>query len=243
MERTEFKSHISGQYNQNLEDLFNLVLEMGGLVETQLTNTLEAVKGENRSLAKEVKLLDKVVNKEELEIDRICATVLARQQPAASDLRLIVSAIRLAVDLERIGDEVVNVSKLAVKMSKVSEVPSTTVPGYKQLIDMVSIDIEMLKNVLSGFAALDAKQFADMIDDDNRVIEIKNQAYNEIKEALNQPHEMDADYMMQMIHSVRAAERISAHIVNMGESIVYLINGNNARKLTPEKFSEFLKGL
>ena len=243
MERTEFKSHISEKYNQNLEDLFSLVLEMGGLVESQLGNTLKAVKGEDKSLAKEVKQVDKIVNKEELEIDRICASVLARQQPAASDLRLIVSAIRLAVDLERIGDEVVNVSKLAVKMSAVSDVASRALPGYKQLIDMLSINIEMLKNVLTGFAKLDVKEFVDMIEDEQRISEINSLALQEIKKSLNESQDIDAEYLMQMIYSVRSAERIAAHIVNMGESIVYLVNGDNVRNLKPEKLSQFLKDL
>ena len=165
MERTEFKSHISAKYNQNLEDLFNQVLEMGGLVEVQMSNALEAVKCENKALAKEIKQIDKIVNKEELEIDRICACVLARQQPAASDLRLIVSAIRMAVDLERIGDEAVNVSKLAIKMAKVSDIPCNTLPGYKQLLDILAISANMLKNVLSGFSQLDVGEFVDVIDD------------------------------------------------------------------------------
>ena len=243
MERTEFKSHISEKYNQNLEDLFSLVLEMGGLVESQLGNTLKAVKGEDKSLAKEVKQVDKIVNKEELEIDRICASVLARQQPAASDLRLIVSAIRLAVDLERIGDEVVNVSKLAVKMSAVSDVASRALPGYKQLIDMLSINIEMLKNVLTGFAKLDVKEFVDMIEDEQRISEINSLALQEIKKSLNESQDIDAEYLMQMIYSIRSAERIAAHIVNMGESIVYLVNGDNVRNLKPEKLSQFLKDL
>ena len=243
MERTEFKSHISEKYNQNLEDLFSLVLEMGGLVESQLGNTLKAVKGEDKSLAKEVKQVDKIVNKEELEIDRICATVLARQQPAASDLRLIVSAIRLAVDLERIGDEVVNVSKLAVKMSAVSDVASKALPGYKELIDILSINIEMLKNVLTGFAKLDLKEFVDMVEDEQRISEINELALQEIKNSLNESQNIDAEYLMQMIYSIRSAERIAAHIVNMGESIVYLVNGDNVRNLKPEKLSQFLKDL
>lgn len=243
MERTEFKSHISEKYNQNLEDLFSLVLEMGGLVESQLGNTLKAVKGEDKSLAKEVKQVDKIVNKEELEIDRICATVLARQQPAASDLRLIVSAIRLAVDLERIGDEVVNVSKLAVKMSAVSDVASKALPGYKELIDILSINIEMLKNVLTGFAKLDLKEFVDIVEDEQRISEINELALQEIKNSLNESQNIDAEYLMQMIYSIRSAERIAAHIVNMGESIVYLVNGDNVRNLKPEKLSQFLKDL
>jgi phosphate transport system protein len=240
MERTEFKSHISAQYNRNLEDLFNQVLEMGGLVEDQLSNTIEAIKCENKSLAKEVKQLDKIVNKEEMEIDHLCARVLARQQPTASDLRLIVSAIRIAVDLERIGDEVVNASKLAIKMAKVQDIPCDTLPGFKSLMEMINIDFEMLKKVLTSFAQLDLAGLSDAVDDEQHVTEIKNKALAEIQTSLNNTEEL-AEYIMQMIYSIRAAERISAHIVNIAESIVYLVKGRDVRNMNSEKLSDFLE--
>lgn len=240
MERTEFKSHISEQYNRNLEDLFNQVLEMGGLVEGQLNNALEAIKCENRKLAKEIKQIDKIVNKGEMEIDRLSARVLARQQPTASDLRLIVSAIRIAVDLERIGDETVNAAKLAIKMSKVDEVPCDSLPAFKSLIEILSIDLNMLKTVLQSFAHLDLALLSDIVDDENRVIEIKDRALLEIQNSLNNNDENMAEYMMQMIYSVRASERVSAHIVNMAESIVYLVKGSDVRHMNSEKLSQFL---
>lgn len=241
MERTEFKTHISGQYNRNLEDLFNQVLEMGGLVEGQLNNTVEAIKCENKRLAKEVKQIDKIVNKEEMEIDRLCARVLARQQPTASDLRLIVSAIRIAVDLERIGDEAVNASKLAIKMAKVEEIPCDTLPGFKCLMDMIAIDLDMLKTVLTSFAQLDMSDLSDIVDDELRVTAIKDTALLQIQDSLNNNTEALAEYTMQMIYSIRASERISAHIVNIAESIVYLVKGNDVRHMNSEKLSDFLE--
>ena len=240
MERTEFKTHISEQYNQNLEDLFNQVLEMGGLVEGQLINTCEAIKCENKRLAKEINQVDKIVNKEEMEIDRLCAKVLARQQPTASDLRLIVSAIRIAVDLERIGDETVNVAKLALKMSKVSEIPCDTLPGFKGLMETVSINLHMLRKTLSSFAQLELSLLSEIVDDEMRINEIKDSALEEIKHSLNNNEDGTAEYVMQMIYSIRASERIAAHIVNLTESIVYLVKGRDVRHMNSEKLSQFL---
>jgi len=240
MERTEFKSHISGQYNQNLEDLFNQVLEMGGLVEAQLDNSIQAIKCENKKLAKEVKQIDKVVNKGEMEIDRLCARVLARQQPTASDLRLIVSAIRIAVDLERLGDETVNNAKLAIKMAKVDDIPCDTLPGFKSLIEMAEIDKNMLKKSLTAFAQLELAEISDIVDYENRVVTIKDKALAEIQQSLNNNNDDMAEYLMQMINSVRACERIAAHIVNIVESIVYLVNGRNVRNMNSEKLADFL---
>ncbi|BCN92839.1 phosphate transport system regulatory protein PhoU [Thiomicrorhabdus immobilis] len=240
MEKTGFKSHISGQYNRNLEELFNQVLEMGGLVESQLENAVEAIKGENRSLAKQVKQLDKAVNKDEIEIDRLCARVLARQQPTASDLRLVVSAIRIAVDLERIGDEAVNTSKLAIKMAKVKEIPCDTLPGFNGLMEIIAIDLTMLKKVLNSFAQLDTSALSEIVDYETHVDAIKAKALVEIQYSLNNNTEALAEYIMQMIYSIRAAERISSHILNICESIVYLVKGLHVRNMNAEKLKQFI---
>lgn len=243
MERKTFKSHISGQYNQNLEELFNHVLVMGGLVETQIQNALEAVKCEDKFLAKEVKQVDKIINKEELEIDRLCARVLARQQPTASDLRLIESAIRIAVDLERMGDEAVNASKLATKMSKVQEIPCEILPGYSSLMEMVALDLDMLRKTLNAFSQLDISQLVEVFENDQRVSMIRKKSLLEINHSLNHNTDELAEYIMQMFASIRASERISAHIVNVAESIVYLVNGQHVRHMNTEKLNEFLSSL
>lgn len=240
MEKTEFKSHISEQYNRNLEDLFNQVLEMGGLVEKQLMNAVEAIKCENKSLAKKIKQIDKLVNKEEVEIDQLCARVFARQQPTASDLRLVVSAIRISVDLERIGDEAVNTSKLAIKMSKVAEIPCSTLPGYNSLMEIIEIDLTMLQKVLTSFSQLDMSGLSDIIEYENHVTAIKAKALVEIQYSLNNNTEALAEYIMQMISSIRAAERVSAHITNICESIVYLVEGKHVRNMDSEKLQNFL---
>ncbi len=243
MERTEFKSHISEKYNENLENLFNQALEMGGMVEAQLKNAVEAIKDENKKLAKEVKQIDKIVNKSELEIDRLCACVLARQEPKASDLRLIVSTIRIAVDLERIGDEAVSGSKIAIKMAKEPESSIHALPGYKQLLDMAAIDISMLEKVLTGFAQLDLAEISDVVDDQNRVTELKQSALSDIQKYLDNKETGGAEHAMQMIHSIRSFYRVAAHIVNIAESIIYLVKGHNVRNMNSQKLIEFLNNL
>ena len=243
MERKVFNSHISEQYNQNLEDLFNHILVMGGMVETQIKNTVEAVKCEDKTLAKEIKQVDKIINKEELEIDSLCARVLARQQPTASDLRLVVSSIRIAVDLERMGDEAVNASKLATKMSKVAEVPCEVLPSYGSLMEMVAIDLEMLSKTLNSFSQLDLSGLAEIFESDQRISMIKKKALLEINHSLNHDTQELAEYIMQMFFSIRACERISAHIVNVAESIIYLVKGQHVRHMNSEKLDVFLESL
>jgi len=118
MQKKEFTSHISNQLNRNLEELFHHILEMGGMVENQLEMALTALSSSDVKVAKEVLRFDKVINQAEMEIDRLCIRVLARQQPTASDLRLILSTIRIAIDLERMGDEICKLAKLVINVNK-----------------------------------------------------------------------------------------------------------------------------
>ncbi len=243
MEKQEFKSHISAKYNRSLEDLFNHVLEMGGLVESQLKNAMESIKCDNKSLAKEVKQLDRVVNREEFEIDRIAANVLARQQPAASDLRLIVSAIRIGVDLERIGDESVNVARLAIKTAKDDAINCHILPGYDELMKMLAINIDMLQKVLAGFASLSLAEMADVLESDSIIADYRKTANEKIQKMLDSHESKNAAHVMQMISCIRAANRTSAHIVNVVESVVYIINGRNYKSIDSEKLAEFLNNI
>ncbi|MEL0068484.1 MAG: phosphate signaling complex protein PhoU, partial [Gammaproteobacteria bacterium] len=124
--------HISKKFDQELEDLRNLVLKMGGLVEQQVSNGLEALLNGDEQLAKKVIKRDKKVNALEVEVDERCTNILARRQPAASDLRLIISIIKTITDLERMGDEA---EKLAVSARTV--VDSTI--GERQYRDLKSL--------------------------------------------------------------------------------------------------------
>jgi phosphate transport system protein len=241
MERGQFNEHISGQLNRNLEALFNQVLEMGGLVERQLDYLLEATTCDDRSIAKKVKQLDKIVNREEMEIDRLCAMVLARQQPRASDLRLIIISIRMAVDLERIGDEAVIASKLSSRMAK-QRVQCSSLPGFKGLVEIASCGVENLKRSLNAFSCLDLSEIIDIVDDQERMELVQKHALAEIQEAFEKTAH-SPEHLMEMIYAVRACSRITDHVVNLTESIVYLVEGRDIRNMDTVKLSEFLDGV
>ncbi|MDG6773537.1 phosphate signaling complex protein PhoU [Thiomicrorhabdus sp. ZW0627] len=241
MERTEFKSHISEQLNRNLEDLFNQVLEMGGLVERQLENAVTAVENSDVSLAKEVLQIDKVINKEEMEIDRLCARVLARQQPTASDLRLIIIAIRIAVDLERMGDEVVKTAKLVIKMAD-SDVVCSELPGYGALLEITSCANTMLKKVLNAFARLELSEVVSVVEDEERMDNSLKAAMVDVLAGFN-AHEIAPEYLLEMVYALRASERVTDHAANIAESIVYLVDGRDVRNMDTEKLSELLSSI
>lgn len=241
MQRTQFNDHISGQLNRNLEALFNQVLEMGGLVEKQLDYLLEAIGCDDKVMAKKIKQMDKVVNREEVEIDRLCAMVLARQQPKASDLRLIIISIRMAVDLERIGDEAVIASKLATKMAK-HGVQCQSLPGFNGLVEVASCGVENLKKSLNAFSGLDLSDILDIVDDQERVESVVKRSLADIHLAFEEASQTP-EHLMEMIYALRASARITDHIVNLAESIVYLVEGRDVRNMNSRKLTEFLDGV
>ncbi|UQB43117.1 phosphate signaling complex protein PhoU [Thiomicrospira microaerophila] len=242
MNRKEFSSHVSASYNLYLEDLFNQILEMGGLVERQLQTSVLSVQNADAELAKEVIQLDKLVNREEMEIDRLCVRVLARQQPTASDLRLIVSAIRIAVDLERMGDEIVKISGLVLRLADRGDLDCQNLQGYKQLVEISSRARDMLKNVLDAFTRLDLSGAAAVIEEEEHVDDLFAVAMEEVTERFKESHN-DIECLLQLVYALRAAERITDHARNIAESVVYLVNGQDMRNMNDDLLADFLKSL
>lgn len=242
MERKNFGTHVSALYNQYLEDLFNQVLEMGGLVERQLSNAVLAVQNADLDSAREVIALDKLINREEMEIDRLCVRVLARQQPTASDLRLVISAIRIAVDLERMGDEVVKIAKLVINLAHFEDQACRNLQGYKQLIEISARANDMLKMVLNAFARLDVKDCAAVIEEEERVDDLFKVAMEEVTTRFKQS-DSDVECLLELVYALRASERLTDHARNIAESVIYLVNGQDMRNIDAERLSTLLEEL
>ncbi|WP_319379999.1 phosphate signaling complex protein PhoU [Thiomicrorhabdus sp.] len=241
MQNSEYNRHISERMNRDLEDLFNQVLEMGGLVESQLEQTIEALKCDDSDVVQEVKRIDKVINKEEMEIDRLSARVLARQQPTASDLRLIIIAIRIAVDLERMGDEAVKVARLAGVMAE-SPYGCQAMPGYQALVEMTVCGMDMLGKAMDAFANLDLGNVVHIVGDEERMDVALKEAMAEMEKAFSKP-EIECKYLLEMVLALRASERITDHAANIAESMVYLTEGKDVRHMNTEKLSKFMAEL
>lgn len=240
MDRKDFNNHISENLNRNLEALFNQVLEMGGLVEQQLNDLNRALETGDAMLANSVVSLDKIINREEIEIDRMCAGVLARQQPTASDLRLLIMAIRVAMDLERMGDEAVKVAKMAIGCSKNNQ-DVTKLPAFQDLKTLIQVSLEMLKTTLNGFSRLDTSDVMSVYHDEDRMDDVLREATAEILKALAETtDEADVNRLVKMLTAVRAAERISDHALNIAESVVYLVRGKDVRQMDADALEKLL---
>ena len=115
MDKLNLSKHISSQFNDEIEQLRNHVMEMGGLIERQLFDALAAIANSDSELAQQVIANDLKVNDWELQIDQECTRIIAKRQPAASDLRLIMAIIKAISDLERIGDEAERIARVALE--------------------------------------------------------------------------------------------------------------------------------
>ena len=212
--------HISRRYNDELENLRSRVLAMGGLVEEQCRNALDALVRGDAVMAQTVAASDHRVNKLEVEINAECTDILARRQPAASDLRMLVSIIRMTADLERIGDEAEKIGRLAVNLAAGHEKQSF----YTEPRHLGERVLDMLRGALDAFARLDV----------NAAIEALTRLL--ITHMMEQPRAVSS--MLRVNWCARALERIGDHSVNLCEQVIYLVKGSDVRHISLEEVRE-----
>ncbi len=228
MDKLHLDQHISHQFNKELEDIRNKVLTMGGLVEKQVTNGLIALLEGDSDLASEVAQKDFEINRLEVEIDEECTQVLARRQPAASDLRLIVTVIKVITDLERIGDEAEKLGRFSRDLTSIS----TQTPSYrKELRHLGELVKSMLHDSLDAFVRMDVDAALRIAQRDEDV----NTEY-ETLERLLATHLVEDPRQVSKLFKItwcaRALERIGDHSVNICEYVVYLVKGRDIRHIS-----------
>ena len=235
-ENLHLDQHISHKYNEELEHLRSRVLEMGGLVESQCKKALESLVKGKAELAEKVATSDYKVNELEVSINAECTDILARRQPAASDLRMLVAIIRMTADLERIGDEAEKIGRLAMKLADGHEKQSYYVEP-QHLGDSV---LEMLRGALDAFARLDVKAAIDVAGRDPDIDrEFESLTRTLITHMMEQPRAVKS--MLRVNWCARALERIGDHAVNICEEVVFLVKGSDVRHLSHEEIrSKFL---
>lgn len=228
MDKLHLDQHISHQFNKELEDIRSKVLTMGGLVERQVTDGLIALLEGDNDLASQVAQNDFEINRLEVEIDEECTQVLARRQPAASDLRLIVTVIKAITDLERIGDEAEKLGRFSRELTS----NSSEIPSYrKELRHLGELVKSMLQDALDAFARLDVEAALRIAERDEDV----NREY-ETLERLLATHLVEDPRQVSKLFKItwcaRALERIGDHSVNICEYVVYLVKGRDIRHIS-----------
>lgn len=225
--------HISQRFNAELEEIRNRVMKMGGLVEKQISRGMKALLTSDTEFGELVTSSDYEINALEVDIDEECMQILARRQPAASDLRLIVTIIKTITDLERIGDEAEKLGRYSVLLAD-----ENTTPGHFVELGHLGQHVKrMLRDALDAFARLDAEAALRTIADD----ELVNEEFDAISRQLitrmmEDPREIKN--ALRISWCARALERMGDHTKNICEYVVFLVHGKDIRHTSLEKTQE-----
>ncbi len=222
--------HISEQFNAELDNLRSQVLTLGGMVEVQVLNACKALQVGDSELADDVILMDKNVNEKEKVIDEQCSQILARRHPAAGDLRLVLSIIKVITDLERIGDESKKIAHMAIALSDWDK-PSGNYTELRHLGEHVR---KTLHNALDAFARLDVEASLDVVLEDEKVdLEYEAMVRQLMTLAMEKPSNIQR--VLHTIWAARALERIGDHAKNICEYVIYAVKGKDIRHETMEQ--------
>lgn len=216
-------THTDKAFEQDLRNLREKLLAMGAKVEALIAQSTRALTDRDSSLAEKVVGADREVNRLEVDIDDLCRRILALRQPAASDLRLITTALKIVTDLERIGDLAVNIAERAMDLNQVPPLaPYIDTPKLAELAQ------QQVKRALDAFVSGDAAKAEDVLKGDDLLDALFLKIFNEL-----------LAYMMEDSRNIRRAtalmfiakhlERIGDHALNVAEMVIYMVRGKDVR--------------
>jgi phosphate transport system protein len=223
--------HTYKQYDAELEAVRAKVLKMGGLVEQQIVSALESLVSVNPKLAQEVMESDHLVNALEVQVDEDCSHIIARRQPTAGDLRMIMMVVKTVTDLERIGDEATKIARVAQKIYESDRMYKTR---FTEINNMVALAHQMLRTSLDGFARLDVAKTIEVARQDEQVDEQFRAAMRQLVTfMLEDPRTISMS--LEVLFVAKAIERIGDHAKNISEYVIYMVKGKDVRHTTVEE--------
>ncbi len=221
---------IAHKFNQELEQVRSHVLRMGGLVEEQLTQAVQAVVNGDIERARAVVDNDYRINAMEVDIDEECTRIVAERHPNASDLRLVMAVIKTITDLERIGDEAKRVARMVAE-----ELNGTIDQEVREELENMGLLVrDMLRRVLDAFARTDVEMAVAVFDLDKRV-DVKYWAIT--RQLMNQMAEdpRAIPFTLNLLWAIRSIERMGDRCQNIAEYIFYLVHGKDIRHIHKDK--------
>ncbi len=220
------REHYSKQFDTELNDIRQKLLEMGGKVEVMINTSLKALVERDSDLADRVIASDHEINRLEMEIDERCLEVLARRQPAARDLRFITLALKIVTDLERIGDQCRNIGKRALELNE--EPP---LKPYIDLPRMAQWAGVMVKEALDAFVSGDDQLALKVCRDDQFVDDLNDQIQRELLTfMIADPSSITR--AIKINHISKCLERIADHATNVAEMVIFMIKGKDIRHMS-----------
>lgn len=239
MDINKIGHHISRQYNEEMEDIRNKVLNMGGLVEQQIEQATAAFMNSDLEMAEQVIQQDEVVNQLEMRIDQECTEILAKRQPAAFDLRLLLSVIKTINDLERIGDEASKIAEMAIHLNGTEHKHKSE--DYYEIQHLVDLVREMLHGSLDAFARLNVDDVLSITAQDAKVDREYGSIIRQlVSRMMEDPRNVRRT--LDVLWTARALERIGDHACNICEHVIYMVKGEDVRHISREELQKKVKG-
>ena len=212
---------MRNSFDMQLRKLNNELIEMGSLIETAIARAYKGLINQNIEIEKENVEFDREIEQKEKEVENICLKLLLQQQPVASDLRLISSAIKMITDMERIGDQAADISELTILMSK-----TQYIKRLDHIEQMAKATIEMVTTSVDAFVKRDLELARSVFarDDivDNLFVTIKNDLIELIREDVN-----NGEQAIDLIMVAKYFERIGDHAVNLADWVIFSIVGHH----------------
>lgn len=228
--------HIVRRFDQQLARLRSLVLEMGGLVENQVKQAIQALDEEDLDTAREVIDREDEVNVLEIKTDEECTNLLALRQPVGGDLRMILALLRTVNDLERIGDEAEKIARMAVRLYD-TEADGPSVHLLRDVLVMAKPASTMLRGCLDALARLDVEKAVEIAQGDDELDEeFQSSLRRLITYMMEDPRTIG--HAIDVLFILKALERVGDHAKNIAEHVIYMVKGKDVRHLDTHKLAK-----
>ncbi len=216
--------HTLRQYDIELEEIRRRILNIGGLAEAQVVKAIEGLRSGQIDLLDTVVEGDKPINLAQIELDDACSHIIAKRQPAAGDLRLVLAVIKIASDLERIGDEAKKIAKAARRLHS-AETPFVPRVGLTQAVELA---LELLRASLDAFARVNPEGIEDLRRKDAEIdAGFKGVMRQLITYMMEDPRTISS--CLEMLFIAKAIERVGDHAMNIAEHVVFVARGEDVR--------------
>jgi phosphate transport system protein len=223
--------HLSSRFDSDLNLVLSKVFEMGGIVESQVANALQALNDFDLDLVSRILTDERRLNAMEAEVDEECINIIARRQPAARDLRLLMSISKTVTNLERAGDEA---RKVAKRTRRIAEDGKARTINTAEITLSGEMTITILRRALDAFARLDTVAAAQVVRDDDAI----DEQFRAFVRKLVTSMTMDPRIIsigLDYLFIAKAIERIGDHATNIAEFIIYIVKGKDVRHIPREQ--------
>lgn len=219
--------HLSTQFDAELSGISTRVLEMGGLVESQVAQAVEALTHFSADIALQVLAREETVNAMEVEIDRDLSTIIARRQPTARDLRLLIAISKTIANLERVGDEAARVARTVQRLVESGVSGRLRLP-VTDLVFESELATKQLRKALDAFARLDTEKALEVLKQDDQIDqEFDGLLRKLITFMMEDPRTISS--CIDLVFVAKAIERVGDHAKNLAEVIIYVVKGTDVR--------------